>query len=71
MSAMHHLSPNRVVVALRCKWAWLMNTGYHPEQHYMRAASERDEMAGGGGLMRSAEGDRDLESQEGQRRRVR
>src|SRR3954447_9906857 len=36
MSAMHHLSPNRVVVALRCTWAWLMNTGYRPEQHYMR-----------------------------------
>src|SRR3954451_8796913 len=36
MSAMHHLSPDRVVVALRCTWAWLMNTGYRPEQHYMR-----------------------------------
>jgi hypothetical protein len=40
MSAMHHLSPNRVVVALRCKWAWLMNTGYHPEQHYMRGSRQ-------------------------------
>ena len=38
MSAMHHLGIHRIVAALYRAWAWLTDTGYHPERRYMRGS---------------------------------
>ena len=38
MGATYNLGIRGVVAALRRAWGWLMDTGYHPEQRYMRGS---------------------------------